>query len=170
MKPPISDPFGAPSFSNEQEHWCLFRIQFWRYFVMTLAGSLAWSLPVCWLVLAGERAEVQRACLIAGIMAGVVATLVMSIIMFWLAPAKMNRQKLKSTNFWGVGREIEWSQIVEVRFRWLFLPFAVISTSTKRNFIWLPLFLRDMKGFARAVEEWAPAGNPLRLCLQKRNF
>lgn len=170
MKPPISDPFEAPRSGNNPEQWRIFRVQFWRYFVMTLAGALSWSLPLVWLLIANERAEDQRGAFMGGIGAGAVATMLMSVIVFLLVPVKINRQKLKSTNFWGAGREIEWSQIAEVRFRWVLLPFAVISTPQKRNFIWIPLFLRDMKGFARAVEELAPADNQLRLFLQKRKF
>lgn len=170
MKPPISNPFGAPHTNDEPDQWRIFRVQFWRYFVMTLAGALAWSLPVVWLLIAGERAELQRAALVAGIAAGLGATLVLSVITFCFMPARISCQGLKSFSFWGVSRQIEWAQIQNVRFRWFFLPYALISTPTQRNFIWLPLFLRDMNGFARAVEEWAPADNPLRLWVQKRGF
>ena len=167
MKPPIADPFEP---SPDQEPWRTFPIRFWRFFLTVTALAFSLSLPVVWFLLRNERVEAQRGALTAGLSAGLAAGLLLSILSVYLLPTKVNRHKLRSTDIYGLEREIEWSQIEKVRYFWFVLSFGVISTPTKRNFIWLPLFLRDMNGFARAVEEMAPVDNPLRLFLQKRGF
>lgn len=169
MKPPISDPFSAPDLSCGEDGR-IFRISFWRYFFLSLLAGLALVLPILLVANLDLPMGAQVGIAFGGIMGGSVAGLLATMAMFWLTPVKVGRRGLKSSSFWGVVREVEWSQIQAAKFLWLGLPYILISTPTKRNFIWLPLLLRDMKGFARAVEELAPAENPLRLWVQKRGF
>ncbi|HEX8464511.1 MAG TPA: hypothetical protein VF627_07820 [Abditibacterium sp.] len=45
---------------------------------------------------------------------------------------------------------------------WFGSPYIRIALEGRWFKIWVPLALRDTQGFARAVEKWAPADNPLR--------
>ncbi len=173
MKPPISDPFEAPDTSSPEDER-IFRVRFWRCFLVSLLVGLPVGLSfllILSIVIQSQfQEEIIGGAMVAGLIGGIVAGVLESLSMYWLTPVKVGTRGLKSSSFWSVSREVEWSQIHTARFFWLGLPYLLISTPQKRNFIWLPLILRDAKGFARAVEELAPADNPLRLLLQKREF
>ncbi|MBW3638069.1 MAG: hypothetical protein KY445_16615 [Armatimonadetes bacterium] len=170
MKPPISDPFEAPDSNLPSEETKFFRYRFWPYFLSTLSAILSLSLPTICLISIGGEPWIRATMLLGSTTACALYTLLVTWAVSIFQPVKLNCWAIHAPSIWGNRREIEWAQIQEVRYFWLFYPFALISTPQKRNFIWLPLILRDMKGFARAVEEWAPADNPLRLFLQKRGF
>ena len=79
-------------------------------------------------------------------------------------PVIANPDGLRARNFWGLAREVRWDEITRVTpIRWLiWTRFARLSTARCKNIVWLPLFLREQTEFERAVEQWAPPGNPLR--------
>ena len=163
MKPPISDPFEAPNFDDliTQD----FAVDIRQGFVaaLPLAASI---LLVCWLILA----DIPGYGKFVFIVVTSFALLTSILISLFLMRIRVIKNGFRAPDVWGFSREIEWSQIKDARSRWLFCSYIVISTHQKRNAIWIPFFLRNPQGFARAVEEWAPADNPLRLFLQKRGF
>lgn len=163
MKPPISDPFGSPP---ETQNHRIFRVDFWRAFVGYFCFFVLVLSPFLMSVLEPIRDD-REIFVFPSILIG--AALV-SAALGLIYPVQISKSGLRGINSWGAKREVEWPEIQRARFVWLFHPYVIISTSRKRNFIWLPLYLSDQKGFARAVEEWAPEENPLRLWIQKRGL
>ncbi len=78
-------------------------------------------------------------------------------------PIRADERELRGRAFIGWARRVSWEEISEVRRRqWLFAPYLLVSTRTRRNFIWLPLFLCEQRDFQAALEEWLPDDHPMR--------
>ncbi|PQV63780.1 hypothetical protein B1R32_109120 [Abditibacterium utsteinense] len=162
MKPPISAPFGSPS--TEEQNQQIFRVDFGRSFAGYFLIYFLILTPILLPVMAPIRGN-NELFIFCGII--VFAALVSTTVGLFF-PVKISPNGLRGSNFWGVKREVEWRKIKRARFSWFIFSYAILSTSQKRNFIWLPLCLSDPKGFTRAIENLAPADNPLRLFLEKR--
>lgn len=162
MKPPISDPFAPPdSFCGEETR--VFRHSFWRVYRGMLLMIIVLFSPFLFFIFDPIHGE----------------SLFHKILFIWIvlpccltfmqafSPVKINRSGIQiaaSQDF------AEWSQIKGASYSWMFLLYVRIWVQGRLFKQSLPLTLRDPKGFARAIEEWAPVDNPLRLWLQKRDF
>ena len=71
-------------------------------------------------------------------------------------------QGLQGKNAWGVTRTLDWSEIHAVRpTRVLWLRYLKLSSPTRQNVLWVPLFLADMGRFQQMVEGFLPSSHPL---------
>ena len=84
-------------------------------------------------------------------------------------PVTVGETGIRARNFWGMARVITWHEMASVApIRWLFFTsFARISTHRAKNWVWLPLFLRQQNEFEAQVRKFAPVDNPLREFFEK---
>lgn len=174
MKPPIADPIETGLLEEGEqpfylEFWGLLRRIFGTY-LLTI-GPFFWAILLPVFHRSHGRTPPHATLTMLGIVVGVCffAALVATAIGF-SQPVRVSAHGLKGTNWVGLPREVAWAQIGAVRFFWLVLPYALLSTPQKRNFVWLPLILKDKERFARAVEKYTTSDNPLRLFLRKRGY
>ena len=75
----------------------------------------------------------------------------------------LTRKSIKGNRSFGFPRHPTWDQIESVKpFSFLFLKYLRVYTSDGKTPLWLPLFLKNYKGFKRDILEFVPEGNPLR--------
>ncbi len=93
-----------------------------------------------------------------------VGTFLMAIIVSRYQPVVVNERGLRARNLLGEARRLEWSQIRAVRAtRWLGIaPMLRISSLSRPNVIWLPLYLKNRANFESYMREVVPHGNVLR--------
>ena len=78
-------------------------------------------------------------------------------------PIRANEGELRGRAFIGWARRVRWEEIAHVQRRqWLFAPYLLVSTHTRRNYIWLPLFLCEQREFDQNIERWLAPEHPLR--------
>ncbi len=88
-------------------------------------------------------------------------------ILVYVCPVTIYSHGLRSYNIWGRYSVVAWTQIRSVRpfqilgFRYLYLDVAELSQP-----LTVPLWLRDMEGFRRHVEQLAGPRHPLSMALQ----
>ncbi len=165
MKPPIPDPFEKPQIRVLESETRVFHLDLWRVFKGTLPFMLLITLIV-WAIVSPIRGYGK----VVFAFASLSVSLASSILPALFFKIQVMEAGLKAPNAWYFSRVVNWADIRKVRYCWVFWSYLLISTPTKRDFIWLPLYLSDKKGFAQSIEEWAPEDNPLRLFLEKRNF
>lgn len=163
MKPPIADPFGAPVPFFEAEETKVFGLHLLRVYFGMLLMIVGFFSPF---LLSVSDPVHGKSRLHSLFFAFAVLPLWLTFVSAFL-PVKINRFGIQIAPLQSF---IEWSEMKSARYCWMGLSHARISIQGRFFKMWLPLTLRDPKGFARAVEEWAPADNPLRLFLQKRGF
>ncbi len=167
MKPPIAEPFGTPSVASNER---VFRPDFWRSLMGYFLVFVVVLPPILWRIAPLVRRSTLLDPMVV-LLAVVVAVSLMGATINLFYTVEVDQETLQGLNFWWTSkRKVRWNDMTRVRFFWFAFPCAVISTAKRSNFVWLPLFLSDSAGFARAVEELAPPGNPLRLWLKKRGY
>lgn len=164
MKPPIADPF-APPMADEDTR--VFPQSFWRVyrgnllFALLFGGTLLLFWPLSRAIFSqGNGGFVLFFILILN-------PLVTALSAVFLHPVRVNRAGVQGPP--GVGF-VAWEQMKSARALWLGLLYVRIRARNHLFALWIPLALSDKTAFAQTIEEWAPADNPLRLWLQKRNF
>jgi hypothetical protein len=101
--------------------------------------------------------------IIEGMVGGAAAGVLAMVYGVYFQSVAVHPQKLRAYTFWGTKVILEWTEIVAVRpIRILGLLYLRVVSSGRKKPIWLPLFLVDLPGFVTAVNESAPADNPLR--------
>ena len=100
--------------------------------------------------------------------ASLIFVLTICILNYYLATIKVDKRMVRAFNFWGLRRgETEWTRIVTAQHKWFMLPYVVISTATKQK-LWIPLWLEDIEGFARAVADNTAPDHPLHAFFARR--
>lgn len=153
----------APVGGFDWEH--AFHLQFWRF---ALAQGLPGVVPLSFAAWHSPPAVKAAAMSLIAIKI-CIGGLFSSALVNRYFPIHISSWGLRARNLFGMAREVAWEEIVAVdTIRWMvFTRYVRISTARKRHIIWLPLFLKDMPGFAARVAELAPEGNPLRVCLSQ---
>ncbi len=165
MKPPIADPFAPPAPPDEQTR--VFPQSFWRVYFGTALLTFLILVPMIALwplmrqVFLGSGQSFMLFFLVF------INPLSAAFSMTFLHPTRITRFGVQGPPAVGF---VEWNQMKSARAIWFGLPYARIPARNHFFALWIPLCFKDKKAFARAVEEWAPADNPLRLFLQKRGF
>jgi hypothetical protein len=142
-------------------HWeHAFHLQFWRF---AAAQGLPGVVPLSF---AAWHSPPQLKAAALGLITVKICIggLLSAAIVSKYFPIHISEWGLRARNLFGMAREVAWEDIESVdHIRWLiFTRYVRLSTAGKRHIIWLPLFLKDMPGFAASVRELAPEGNPLR--------
>lgn len=168
MKPPISDPFAPPILPEEESK--IFGQSFWRvYFGILLSSAISSSVIIGFLWFALISSPIESRLLIL-LSVSSVLLVVNPLLGAALATTsefiEVSRLGIRTPHF---PEFAEWSQMKKVHSIW---PMYTAPISIRGQFfkMQLPLTLKDSKGFARAVEEWAPIDNPLRLWIEKRGL
>lgn len=162
MQPPISDPFLPPVEAENR----VFRHSFWKVYrgmlmvFVVFAGLQSW-----WLFARVPSMPPQFYLSNAFLLIGIVP--VTSAFSLMIHPVKIMRSGIQGPPIMGF---IEWERMKTARFLWLGVPYTRVALRKHLFALWIPLTLKDPKGFAQTIEEWAPEGNPLRLWVQKRGF
>ncbi len=166
MTPPIADPSGAPTSSEEIR---VFRQNFWRVYVGFLLLLAFLAVPVMasvlWFFVPHKHVLKNLNGLI------VIYVLFVAVYPFVVAfgatlhVVKVTRFGIQGPAFVGF---VEWTQMKSVRVLWLGCLWARIARRNRFAPLWVPLALTDLNGFARTLQEWAPEDNPLRAWAQKR--
>lgn len=73
-------------------------------------------------------------------------------------------------NGWWQFRTLTWDDMRDVKRRWVFPAEIVFFGFKKPRHLAMSLLLRDMDGFARAVEQHTQADHPLRVYLANRGY
>lgn len=149
----------------------IFRAAFTRYFFTCTIAGQAWSLPI---ILSMELPFRNASDLIGGlgspVLFAIITGAIISIVTIQFCPVVINENELRSTNAWGKSARVKISEISSVRrTHFLTLPYLKISTTHKKNVLWLPLFLSDLSGFRAAVAQFVEPENPLRIALEESN-
>jgi hypothetical protein len=168
--PPIADPV---EISNDGEEGETFHLDFWRAFRFYALGLLSFYWFLFFVILAPTFRSPQN----LDFRITRLFFTFFPLLGAWVAarsdtwgPITIRNHTLELPNFWGSPLKLGFANIQSVRFSWYGLPYAIISTAEKRNFMRLPLFFRDISAFTRAVEKNTTEENPLRLFLQKRGY
>ena len=172
MRPPIADPNEIRRNRFTGEGTRAFRIRFWPYFVASSVPVVFLIWPILGAILYPTFARQPEDFLpvMAGILALFIATtLVICALFYWFGLLRINGWGIRAFTFWGVPREVSWSQITSVRFKWSLLPYAVTSTTKGQN-LWIALFLQDNNSFAHAVAEHSAPDHPLQQFLRQRGW
>lgn len=165
MRPPIADPFGPPaSFAEESR---VFRRSFWRTYVAALFLALV-MVPLMgtyfWFSTPQMFSGSNRIALAMMLVSAVVVNPLAGALGAFLYPVKVTRIGIYGPPSAGF---VEWEQMKSVRTLWLGHPWVRIGLRKRFVALWVPLALHDLQGFARTLEEWAPADNPLRVWAQR---
>jgi hypothetical protein len=77
-------------------------------------------------------------------------------------PVYVRADGLRCYNFYGLYRTLRWEDIADIRKDGVLgLPYLVVSNSSGWRQVWVPLYLSDMPGFARAVRACTGDGHML---------
>ena len=102
-----------------------------------------------------------RAVLI-GLGAGEIFGFVLALLMVFYYKVYVKSSSLRCFNFWGVYREVEWSEINAVKpVNFFGLEYLRVYSPKLSQPLWLPLFLADQEVFTQLVCEYAEPKNPL---------
>ena len=70
--------------------------------------------------------------------------------------------QIKSYDAWGRRHSIEFNEIVKIKpIQFVFMKYIRVMGKDERRPVWIPLFLRDLKGFYLTLEEQLPSDNVL---------
>jgi hypothetical protein len=142
-----------------------FHLQFWRF---VIAQAFCGLLPflVAYLLVPRQYHVWVTGALIIKLIFGALAS---AVIVSRYYPVHVSREGIRARNPAGIACRLRWEEMTRVDPVWwaLLARYVRISSARKKDAIWLPLYLKDMKGFAALVREHAPADNPLRRFLEQ---
>lgn len=167
MKPPIPDPTKS---SYEELKFCpVFRVRFWPCLFLTESICLL-IMGVFYSVLARYGWPLEMRDYAKVFAFGAIVSLAEAWIYPRLFSVSIHPEKLHGHTFWGFGSIMSWSEITEVRQRFVLgLPYLILSSEKKNKLpIWLPLFLQHYKDFRREINKHTCPQHPLRLWLEER--
>jgi hypothetical protein len=76
---------------------------------------------------------------------------------------KLKPSGISCFNFWGIYSFVLWDEIREVKtFNFLGLKYIRVFFRNSRIPLWVPLFIKNRRGFSKALTEFAPEDNLLR--------
>ncbi|HVF09797.1 MAG TPA: hypothetical protein VNA16_03295 [Abditibacteriaceae bacterium] len=148
MKPPIPAPVGDPEPLS-------FRVSFWHIFApIYVIGAMG-------IVLIVGPGSTPSA-LIESLLAGAITGLIYTAIVVNIFKTVVTAEGIRGHSFWGKPVKLSWKEIATVkRTHFIGLKYLKLSSQTKKNVMWLPLFLSNKSGFKAAIKEYAGAQNPL---------
>ncbi len=161
MRPPIADPFAPPNpFPAEETR--VFAQSFWRTYFGTLGAMVIFAAVFAlYFVWRFGGAFLSQQGFFLLLMLGINPLSAAFGARF--RPLKVTRHGVQGPPLVGF---IEWERMKAARFLWIGFSYARVSLRRHFSALWIPLTLRDPQSFARTLEEWAPADNPLRLLMQ----
>jgi hypothetical protein len=85
-------------------------------------------------------------------------------------PVYVRPDGLRSYDLFGVYHTVAWGEVVSARRERVFGLAYLVATSASGVRLWLPLYLKEMPDFARAVTACASEGNPLVAALDEQGW
>jgi hypothetical protein len=152
-RPPIPSPVAAPRPPA-------FKVAFRKVFCVFGLLMTLLHLPLIAMVSGAFVSTTMLLRCVAGCYA--TATL-MTLLCVYAFRIFISEKGLWSYNFWGVYREIGWSDIISARrINLLGLWYLRMTCHNSREAIWLPLFLARRKEFAVLIARYTEDSHPLR--------
>ncbi len=148
MKPPIPSPIPDPEPLS-------FRFSFWHMFTVCYAITVVITLPVV-----GPGSSPNS--LAIAFLTAAVAELIGAAIAANIFKTVINGEGVRGYDFWARPAKLSWHEIATVkRTNFIGLKYLKLSSQTRKNVMWLPLFLSDKPGFQAAIKEYTDEQNPL---------
>lgn len=149
-----------------------FKSPLWSAIWLLIVGNLLGLVLLLPFVLK-QRAHLTISLLHFFVVIGVIVLVV--DILAGLILVECFKVKLKPTgiscyNFWGIYSFVLWNEIREAKIiNFLGLKFVRVFFRNSRIPLWVPLFIKNRKGFSAALSGFAPASNLLRQVFEQNN-
>lgn len=152
-KPPIPSPFSEPELEPETLSFKMSVLPiFFGIWTVAAPGLVVLILP-----------SIPRRNWLEPFVLGLVLAAVFAFIIAHTFRVVVSSKSICGHSSWGKPAKLQWDEIASAqKTNWLGLKYLKLSSSTKKNVIWLPLYLSDLPGFVKAVAKFASADNPLR--------
>jgi len=93
----------------------------------------------------------------------VVFSMAWSFFMVLYYKTTLKNEGVKSFNFWGKSRFVEWENISKVKpVNFLGLKYLRVFTGNSGLALWVPLFIKNIESFAKQASTLPPEGNVFR--------